>query len=89
MLSFSLAHSFVIEESHEHTNVQEWVAEFNHQSHLDAEHDSALHCEFHNSYILSQNMVYIADMSIALVLTSKPKLYTYYKTDNLNRPPIV
>ena len=90
MLSFSLAHSFVIEENHEHSDVREWVAEFTHHSHMDSEHnhDNILHCEFHNSYILAQNMLYFSNTKISLTPTFNPELYTYYKTDNFIKPPI-
>lgn len=88
MLSFSITHSFVVEENHEHTDVHEWVAEISHQAHLDAEHDDSFHCEFHNSYIIPLNITSILDTLISLVPTFKSKLYAHFITYNLTRPPI-
>ena len=89
MLSFSISHSLVIEENHSLTDICECVVESNHQSNLDSEHSHIFHCEFHNSYILSDNTSLFLGKKLvsASIFTIKP--YIYYQTEELVKPPII
>ncbi len=88
MFSFSILHSFVLEEDYHHSDAKEWVSEFSHISHSDIEDVHDLHCEFHHSYILTQNFTSISNKLTSQSPIFQPKFYIYHKTDNFLKPPI-
>lgn len=91
MLSFSMAHSFVIEENHHDIDshvCNGCVVEVEDNSHSNDEHNHVFHCEFHNPYILSDNTTLPLSGKVTSSTSFTPKLYTYYHSNKLIKPPI-
>jgi hypothetical protein len=88
ILSFSLLHSFVAEERHQHIDTHECVVELEQPSHSDSQHAHVFHCEFHHLYILSDNMAIFGSERISSSPSFGPKLYAYYRINRLIKPPI-
>ena len=91
MLSFSMAHSFVVEENHQDIDSHVCtgcVVEFEHHSHSNPEHSHVFHCEFHNPYILADNTTLLLSEKVTSSTSFTPKSYTYYHSNKLNKPPI-
>jgi DNA-binding MltR family transcriptional regulator len=90
MFSFSILHSFVLEDAHHHhTYEKEWSGDKNTYA-LDDDiqemHDNF--CEFHHSYILVQNSTVIPNLKLSSSPLSNLNSYTYYKIGNFLKPPI-
>ena len=89
MFSFSVVHSFALEEEHHHhISEQTWIGECSHVEYDDVEDTHNLYCEFHHSYVLTQNFTIHSHSSIYSNPLFISKVYTYYKTDNFLKPPI-
>jgi len=90
MFSFSILHSFVLEESeHYHHSIEKNMLDKNTdilKSELKESH--TLHCEFHHSYILTQNFTFSSNISVSTPPLFKPNFYAYCKMDNFLKPPI-
>jgi len=87
LLSFSISHAFIIEDEH-HSSVNEYIDEFSHSLHDDADKPCDLHCEFHISYILTDAFCIQTNSQITLQPFSKSKLYIYHLLYNFLKPPI-
>ena len=73
MFSFSIAHAFIVENEHS-LDMNEYVHEFSHSSHLDSSHDkNNIHCEFHIPYILVDKLSQVSNELINSVVLSKIK----------------
>lgn len=91
MLSFSMAHSFVIEESHQKIDSHGCVGcvvEVGQDAHSNFEHSHVFNCEFHNPYILSDNTTLLLSEKVTASTSFTPKSYTYYHSNKLIKPPI-
>ncbi len=91
MLSFSMAHSFVVEENPQPIDSHECVGcvvELEHSSHSNSDHSHVFNCEFHNPYILSDNATLLLSEKVAASTSFTPKSYTYYHSNKLIKPPI-
>lgn len=88
MLSFSVAHAFVVEENHSKIEVHECAVEFEHHSHSDPKHNHVFHCEFHNVYILSDNSTLQLSEKVYILAAFIPKFHTYFHPNKLIKPPI-
>ena len=89
MFSFSISHSFVIEDAHHHHSYEkEWSDQHVVSSYNDTQEVHDIYCEFHHSYILTQNFTFAPDLKISSLPSTKPDLYTYHKIGNFLKPPI-
>lgn len=91
MLSFSMAHSFVVEENQQQIDSYECVGcvvELEHHSYSNSEHSHVFHCEFHTPYILSDTTTILLSRKVISSTSFTPKLYTYYHSNKLIKPPI-
>jgi hypothetical protein len=89
MLSFSVVHSFVVEENHQPTKIHNTcTAEVNHNTHSDTNHNHLFHCEFHNVYILPNNRNFYFSERVYTLSSFIPNSYTYYHLNKLIKPPI-
>jgi len=88
MLSISIAHSFVLEESHPHTNCNNCVVEFEHQSPSHSKCTHVFHCELHNLYLsLDTKALYLSE-KVSTYISFSPNSYAYYHPNKLIKPPI-
>lgn len=90
MLSLSIAHSFLVDETHQHIDSHVCagcIVESEH--HSDSEHNHIFHCEFHTPYILSNNTTLLLSEKVSSPTSFTPKLYIYNHFNKLIKPPII
>jgi hypothetical protein len=89
MLSFSVLHSFLVEENHQPTKVHNTCnAEVSHHTYSDSNHNHLFHCEFHNVYILPTNNDFCLSERVYTLSSFIANSYTYYHLNKLIKPPI-
>lgn len=89
ILSLSIAHSFVLEENHQHTNCDHSVLESEHKHTPSiSKCTHVFHCELHNLYLSSGSTALYLSEKVSTYISFSPNSYAYYHPNKLIKPPI-
>lgn len=89
MLSFSLAHSIVLEEHYEFTDTMNCTSECCHHVDSKVEHEPCYYCEFNSPSNIPVNTILLLSEKIFSTPPFSSNLYNNYKNEELIKPPIL
>ncbi|CAA6819008.1 MAG: Unknown protein [uncultured Sulfurovum sp.] len=88
ILSVSIAHSFVLEENHQHVNCDHCVNESEQQHTPSVSKCTNINCELHNLYLASDTTALYLSEKVSTYISFSPNSYAYYHPNKLIKPPI-